>query len=169
MPRKIAVGALVGIFLMSASWSVADVKVEHDPSVDFSVYKTYSWTKGMDANSPELQEYLVSRIDAELAAKGLRRVEEGGDLQVATHAYSLSGVSAGANYVYSPTWEVGIVSARAQEYTVGTLMVDLIDPVSNRNVWQGVAEESFGEANENKIRNRVDKVTRKMFKSYPPR
>ncbi len=169
MPKMIAVAALVGVFLTGASWSVADVKVEHDPSVDFSVYKTYSWTKGMDANSPELQEYIESRIDAELAAKGLRKVEEGGDLQVATHAYSLSGATSGANYVYSPTWEVGIVSARAQEYTVGTLMVDLIDAASNRNVWQAAAEETFGERNDNKIRKKVDKITRKMFKSYPPR
>ena len=112
---------------------------------------------------------VVAHAGDEAPAELMDKVEEGGDLQVATHAYSLSGATSGANYVYSPTWEVGIVSARAQEYTVGTLMVDLIDAASNRNVWQAAAEETFGERNDNKIRKKVDKITRKMFKSYPPR
>ena len=48
------------------------------------------------------------------------------------------------------------------------LMVDLLDGDSERPVWRGLASEVMGLPDLEKVRKKVDKVTRKMFKSFPP-
>lgn len=51
--------------------------------------------------------------------------------------------------------------------TTGTLAVDLVDGDSNSLLWRGVAKEVMADPNLEKIRKKIDKVTRKMFKDYP--
>src|SRR5215213_2847733 len=59
-----------------------DVAVDFDRGVDFSRFKTYSWTSGVAARNPLIDQQIRTGIDEKLSAKGLRRVEEGGDLSV---------------------------------------------------------------------------------------
>ncbi len=60
----------------------ADVKTDYDHHADFSRYHTYSWTQvkaGNDLWATRIQQ----AVDSQLAARGLQRVESGGDLAVA--------------------------------------------------------------------------------------
>ena len=47
--------------------------------------------------------------------------------------------------------------------------IDLIDGASERPVWRGVANEVMADPKLEKVRKKIDKVTRKMFKDFPPR
>src|SRR3954451_5453459 len=78
---KVAITCFL-ILMSVASVRAQDVAVDFDRSTDFSKFKTYSWTKGVPAKNPLIDQQIISSIEEQLSAKGVRRVEEGGDLSV---------------------------------------------------------------------------------------
>jgi hypothetical protein len=167
MTRRCLLAGLVLCLLVTGSF--AGTKVTHDEAVDFSKYETYAWTEGMAANNPKMQEYLEKRIDEQLAAKGLRKVvREQPDLHISTHAYSLTDLKYGSSYLYSPRYDVGVIAINSTDVTEGHLLIDLIDVETDKAVWQGVAEEKFSGREPAKIKRKIDKIVKKLFKSYPP-
>src|ERR1044072_7630641 len=58
------------------------VSVDFDRGRDFSQFKTWSWASGFPAKNPLIDEQIRSSIEGQLAAKGLRHVEGGGDISV---------------------------------------------------------------------------------------
>ena len=65
-----------------------DVQFDYDRSANFSAYKTYNWIdyKRVDPGDQLLDQDIKRAVDAQLAGKGLRRVESGGDLVVGYQA-----------------------------------------------------------------------------------
>jgi hypothetical protein len=145
----------------------AGVKVEYDEEADFSQYETYMWKKGLPAARPEVQEWIVTAVRRELRARGLRQITEGEpDLYVATGAFAKyeGGISGGV--IYSQTWDVGIIVADVHDTTQGTLVVDLVDAETNKQVWRAIAREAVKD-DIKKLEKKIDKVVRKIFKRYP--
>src|SRR5215204_6161211 len=71
------------LFLAGAAAGRAqDVSVDFDRGSDFSKFKTYSWAEGVPAKNPLIDQQIRSNIEGQLAARGLRRVEEGSDIRV---------------------------------------------------------------------------------------
>jgi Domain of unknown function (DUF4136) len=51
----------------------------------------------------------------------------------------------------------------------GALVVSLIDPGTEKLVWQGIAHENFGiDQNPEKIGRKVFEVVGRMFEKFPP-
>ena len=87
-------GLMISAFLVLAtSAAAAEVKVEHDPKADFSRYKTWSWRNGTPAPNPFSDKKLKDGIESRLAAHGLKRVENGGDLEIVYHAAGENQIS----------------------------------------------------------------------------
>src|SRR4051794_21988453 len=77
------------LLLCSASAAAQDVRYNYLQGTNFSKYTTYKWVRVPDVQYPNqiLDEQIKQAIDAQLALKGLRRVEEGDpDLYVAYQA-----------------------------------------------------------------------------------
>jgi hypothetical protein len=53
------------------------------------------------------------------------------------------------------------------EYTVGTLVVDMFDAKSKNLVFRGTAEDEISD-NAEKNKKRLEKAATKMFKNFPP-
>src|SRR5689334_20557663 len=55
------------------------VKVDWDRMTDFTRYKTYKWMKIPSPRTPipEIEQLIYSTVDAQLGAKGLKKVENG--------------------------------------------------------------------------------------------
>ena len=159
-----------------ATMAVAQtVTYDYDRTADFSKFHTYAWTKGNEL-SDELNHARVTRaIDAELAAKGLTKVDPSSnpDALVAYHAsfdrnLEINASSSG----WGPYGLGGLRSgrARAKEILVGTLTVDLIDARTNAIVWRGIANRDVNQSTKPEARDKnVTKAAQKMFKNYPPR
>ena len=65
-----------------------EVQFDYNRSANFNAYKTYQW---VDHNPVQVGDQLLDQdikraVDAQLAGKGLRRVESGGDLHVGYQA-----------------------------------------------------------------------------------
>lgn len=162
-----------------------DVNVDFDRGSNFSKFRTYSWVNGVPAKNLLVDQQIRSGIDAHLAAKGLQRVEQGGDLSV----FYLAAVDrdvqvAKADWVATGNWlrptESGI-SVRSQmwDIEVGTLVVCLSEASSKALLWRGTARTMLDSKSRNrdaleamnedakKVGKRVRKSLEKMFKQYP--
>jgi hypothetical protein len=164
------------ILLGTASVRAQKVSVGADPGVDVTKYKTYAWSNVTSAN-PLAHQTVVSAVDTELAAKGLRRVETNPELTVVVFGSSVSDI-----HVSNPSWSPSLnsiatgvaVGSQSWLVTKGTLVVDLLDAKTNNSVWRGQATDTLdrgptgdkakdAKTIEKPIRNAV----KKMFKQFP--
>jgi hypothetical protein len=160
----ICLGALV-----FASLAVAGVKVQHDDSVDFGKFRTFAWKKGTPAAYPQVQQWVVDYVERELMAKGLQRADEGeADLVVRTYAFGQTEVAAGYSYTFIPHWNAGVFRFDVNDVNTGTLIVDLSDASTDIPVWRAIASKTVSR-DVAKAQKKIDGITKKMFRSYPPR
>ena len=164
---KITLSLVVAAMLVLPA--VAEIQVDHEPGVDFKRYHTYAWNAGTEAGRPQVQQWVVNAVERELKAAGLRKVmDRRADLYVVTHAYANMETRIRGNYVHLDVYDVGIITSDVIATTTGVLLVDLIDGESERPVWRGMANEVMGLPSMDKVRKKIDKVTKKMFKEFPP-
>lgn len=164
------------ILLGTISVRAQKVSVGADPGVDLTKYKTYGWSNVTSAN-PLANHIVVSAVDTQLAAKGLRKVDTDPELTVVVFGSSVSDV-----HVSNPSWAPSLnsiatgvaVGSQSWLVTKGTLVVDLLDAKTNNSVWRGQATDTLdrgptgdkakdAKTVEKPIRNAV----KKMFKQFP--
>jgi hypothetical protein len=168
--RVLAFLAVLAVLVVTAVPSNAGVKVDYEIGVDFDNYTTYAWQPGEEAGNPQVQQWILRAVERELASAGLKKVDSSrADLFVVTQAGSTMDASASGGYVRLDQYDVGVLTQGVVVETRGYLAVDLIDARTERGVWRGLANEVMGLPSMEKLKRKVDKVTRKMFKSFPPR
>ncbi|HEU4365011.1 MAG TPA: DUF4136 domain-containing protein, partial [Candidatus Krumholzibacteria bacterium] len=111
-------------------------------------------------------------VDAALTARGLAANETAPDVLVVYHSGLKDKVDiTDWGYSYSGTyWGWAGRDIDAQNYTEGTLIVDLVDASSRQLVWRGSATGVVDPARTPEERERaVREIVAKMFDKYPPR
>ncbi len=155
--------------LLCVSSVVAGIQVKSEEGVDFTKYRTYAWGKGTPAAKPEYQEWIVAAITRELGERGLRlATDEEPDLFVVSVAFAKLEFATRGNYIHLDNWGVGIITSDAVGSATGHLAVDLVDATSDKVVWRAVVEQLFGRKISNP-QKKIDKITRKLFRNYPPK
>lgn len=78
---------VLGLILVLMAANVFGQKVTTDsvPGTDWSKYHSYAWGEGTPAQDPLVAQKIVAGIDAQLAAKGLKKVDSDPDLVVIYH------------------------------------------------------------------------------------
>jgi len=165
------------LVLSTLTVNAQKVKVSSDPACDFSKYKTYTWDQGTLAN-PIIKQYIVAAVDKEMAAKGLRKVENDADLTLTSLTATESDLTA-----TNPSWAPALnsiatgipASSQAWAVTKGTLMIDMTDARTKNGVWRGVASHTLENGpSGNSVRDAkavekpINKAVQKMFKKFPP-
>jgi hypothetical protein len=157
-------------FLIAPVLIADDRNVDYDPQADFSKYKTFIFregeilTKAPDLNSPLVRKKIDAAIRAQLTAKGLREVENQGDLVV---TYRL-GAAQRREVQNFPAGRLG--RARRVEtyrFTEGTLVIDLLNRQPRDLVWRGIYRDD--ESNVSKISEKLPNDIKKLFDEYPPK
>ena len=175
MRRMTWILSLVSLAIVTSA--SAKVSVDYDRTADFRARRTYAWMKGTEAPNTLVEKRIRAAVDEQLQAKGLTRVEGQADLHVITHATTTTGSRLDVtNYGYGDNvgWEgftarTPGTNVAMREYSTGTLVVDLVDPIANKLIWRGVATEALGiNPNPEKVSKKVLKVTRSMFRDFPP-
>jgi hypothetical protein len=169
---------MVVLAVPAAVWA-QKVKVAYDQTADFSKYKTYSWVKlGIPAANPNVDKQIVSAIEKQLAAKGLTKAAEGGNLSLTyesavDHQISLDDYG----YTYGPGWQRdwwgwGGVGTPGVSILVGEVTVALIDPSVKQFVWRAKASKALSidmTREPEKLEKTINKVFQKMFDQFPPK
>jgi len=142
-------------------------EVEFDHEVDFASYRTYGWKEGSPARRPSVQDVITNTVNRELQAKGLRRVDEDPDLWVVTYIlvdrHTLEDLSDPVQFEF---W-TGVTSVDAYQLQAGSLLIDLVDPGSERVVWRCLTSGTVKGAAK-KMEKRLSKMIGKMLRGYPP-
>jgi Domain of unknown function (DUF4136) len=159
------------IVLLLATASIADVNTDYDRSADFNQYKTYSWGK-VQTSDPLWVDRIKEAVDSQLAAKGWRRVKEGG--QTSVIAIEMTRNQQSLNTFYNGLgggwrWGGGFGNATTtvDTYKVGTLIVDIFDANTHKLIWRGSSSDTLSDKSDKNIKT-LDKDVQKMFDHFPP-
>lgn len=153
------------------------VKVISDPVTDFSNYKTYAWDQGMLGN-PIIRQHIITAVDNEMRAKGLRKVDTEPDLIVSSLASTESDLT-----VTNPSWAPALnsiatgipASSQAWPVTKGSLFINILDAKTRNEVWRGTATHTLENGptgdlvrDAKTVEKPINKAVQKMFKKFPP-
>src|ERR1700680_1251809 len=165
--------SLTALILFGVAAFAQEVRFDYDRSANFSAYKTYDW---VDYKPVQIGDELMDRdikraVDAQLAEKGLRRVESGGDFCVGyqasiSHEKEFDGFGWGG-----PPWFGNWGNTRVTTSTIeiGTLAIGLFDPATRQLVWRGLASKTLDMSKDpDKNYRTLEKAMAKLFKNYLP-
>jgi hypothetical protein len=156
------------------------VQFDYDRSANFGAYKTYQWVdyRPVDVGDQLLDQDIKRAVDAQLAAKGLRRVESDGDLLVGYQAGILqekqfNGTAWGGGpfggWGGGPWGGWGSGTVTSSTIDVGKLVVGLFDPAAKHLVWRGTASKTLNLSKDaDKNYRALEKAMAKLFRNYPP-
>jgi hypothetical protein len=169
--------ASVGIVVLFATASFAQqVKTDYDRSANFSQYKTYSWEK-VQTQDQLWVDRIKEAVNTALPAKGLTPVESGGDIAIVAIEMTKNQQTLNTFYDgFGGGWGwrrggglggFGEATTTAENYKVGTLVVDLFDAHTKTLLWRGSSSDTLSDKSDKNIKN-LDKGVQKMFDHFPP-
>jgi hypothetical protein len=168
--------------------SANEAKNDFDPQVDFSRYRTFAFVEGIDAGhtgllkDPVVRERLANFISGALETRSLREVPRDEKFDLAIRYWAAKQDKSEVKTVTTPVYDgmywggypaywYGAWATFYHEYVVenftdGTLLIDLIDPRTRELVWRTYMlerikkpGEAYAEAKEHLY---------KAFEDFPP-
>jgi len=156
--------------LLALTVAAQKVTVDHDKSVVFSKYRTYAWKEGTPAKNPLMATRIVQAIDNQMTLKGLTKVagDRDPDLFIVYHAavdYETQLNTVGMGYGWG--YYGGTTTTYVDKIPIGTLLVEMGDPSSQKMVWRGQGTDDLSDKPE-KIEKKINQIVEKLFKKFPP-
>jgi len=178
MRMRGTISIIVGLMFVLPAAQAQKVTVQYDKKTDFSKYKTYSWVPHQASARPVLALDVFGAIDRQLQAKGLQKVDKGGDLVVNGYGSLSEGMNVSYDVdVYAApsldgpiTWANGTPrpgNSTSVYVEKGTLVVDIADRQSKQLLWRGIAKAKIDPEQVEKSFEIAEKAVAKMFKEYP--
>jgi len=172
--RSIGVGLLLAAVGTGACAPV-HVSSFADRLADFTAYRTYAWaddaarTTGdprLD-NNPFFHERLKQETDVQLARRGYEKATIAtADLSLHYHASVTQDVDVmNSDRQYETCTTCGLPSV----YDVGSIVLDLVDPKTNKLIWRGWATGSMDGAIDNQafMEQRIDDAVARVVSTLP--
>jgi uncharacterized protein DUF4136 len=159
-----ATSVAVGLALLPALGHAQSIQTDYDRSFDFSRLKTYAYVdvardpRDPLAVNPMNERRVRAALDSQLLAHGYTPDSSGkADFLVAYHAATRQRVS-----VQELGYGIGRLGPRrldVDQYTEGTLVVDVVDAATRQLVWRGSATGTIAPKEADaKIRKAVAKL-----------
>ncbi|MDF0666116.1 MAG: DUF4136 domain-containing protein [Nitrospira sp.] len=185
MNRRRSVWPLILLMLGLSACTTFDVKTDHDPTADFTTFRTFTFVglaeaeKGGIYDNSLKHKRIESAVARELIEKGLQQVDlnQQPDLLVyywfstkEKQQIQSTGPTAGAyrgRYGYG--WGAGYGgTVTTYDYTEGTLTLDLVEPTKKELVWRATIVGTLKDTAKDNI-ELGNKAIAKAFESYPPK
>jgi FlaG/FlaF family flagellin (archaellin) len=171
--KKIGLSLFLIVFM---ACSTLRVNYDFDKQADFSAYKNYAFSEGTH-NLPVDQlnrDRIIKAVENEMAAKGFTK-SENPDVLVDLHLKAEQKVDATATTTGSP-WGYrygggfSTTQINYNEYTEGTLFINMVDASTERIVWQGIGTRTIEEqASAKKREYNINETIKQIFSKYPPK
>ncbi len=152
------------------------VETDYDSAQDFSSFRNYAWHDQARAPSPLVADRIRGAIETRLAARGYARVEPDAapDFRVsftavAEQALRVDEMTSRMGYS-NRRWGVGVSSrTRLEEYTRGTLIIDIVDANGENLLWRGVSARTLEEGRSPEERDSdVMEIVTAILREFPP-
>ena len=187
-----ALSAVAALFSIASSAPEAKIKYEtqHDKTVNFAALKTWAWHpsgKGevklaLTAQSdPErikkiADPIIVAAVEKEMAARGMTKVEEKGDLLVTYWLLGTIGESSqkmGDFMGAVPEWGLPPFQGATQSmraFPVGTLLIDMFAANGKDIAWRGAARAEVDlEKKPAERKARIEGAIHELLLKFPPK
>ena len=176
MKKLIAIGFLACMVACSST----RVSYDYDKSTDFSKYQTYNYSE--DAMNLPIQQLnrdrVLNAIDKEMTARGFTKSEDPDvlvDLHAKTEEKRDATATTTSDGMYGNPWAWGYAPGfsttqiNVNEYTEGTLFINIVDAGMEKIVWQGIGRGALNEGNisPEKREENINKAISKIFENYP--
>jgi hypothetical protein len=168
---KTMVVAGIALAVAGGAWA-QDVKVDYDKAANFGAIKTFNIKLGTSWGNQIGEKRVMDEFTQALTEKGWKLAPAGpADAQVVVHGASqlkkdLNTFYSGGGYGYRFGGGMGTATTTVEEYTVGTLVVDIFDGKKNL-MWRGIAQDELSDKTEKNIK-KLEKASDKLFKDFPP-
>lgn len=170
--------------------SSVKVSTDHDKNTDFSNFKTYQWitaktvtNKDMVKVSDIMDMRIRNTINKQLSLQGYKQVQTAADLQLnySVLTQDKTDIQTYNTYGgYSSRWGWGAgygyrgmnmhTDTRVRTYQSGTLVIDFVDPVSNKLIWRGLGSDRIpSERTANNMDKLVAEIVQSTLKKFPPK
>jgi len=167
---------LTALMCLGVSAFAQDMQYDYDRSANFSAYKTYHWIdyKRVDPGDQLLDQDIKRAVDAQLAGKGLRRVESDGDLVVGYQAgisqeKEFDSLGGGGFGGWGGPFGWGNTRVTTSTIDIGKLTIGLFDPAGKHLVWRGAVSKTLNISKDpDKNYRTLEKAMAKLFRNYPP-
>ena len=160
------------IALGAASCSTMEMNTDYVPGTDFSSYRTFTFREGAKPRNEVAARSVDYAVGLALEGKGLKEVEDGGDLLVYAH-FVLSEKTQVDTYGYGTVgwygYAYGPTTTTVRKIPVGTVVIDLVAAKTKTLVWRGfVRDEISTELYPEEREKKAIGIARKLFADYPP-
>lgn len=172
------------VLLILCACTAIDVKTDHDPTADFTKFKTFAFGGMTDLNRGGVLDNSLTRgriesaIDEELTKKGLERVEPLQQPDLLVHYWvgvkdkqriESTGPPAGPyGWRGGYGWGAGYGGVMTYDYKEGTLLVDLVEPAKKELMWRATIVAPLEDTTQGNI-ELGKKAIAKAFEDYPPK
>ncbi len=155
-----------------------------DRTVDFATYKTFAWGEAdINVKNPVYESGLINKnirrtVETEFAKRGIVQDERNPDFIVSYHTYTENKqqYSRGPYYPYPYYpfrfypffywgWPHVYGPPYAEEYTEGTLIIDITDAKSDDLLWRGTVSGRVEDVRN--LQKQIAKGVRAILKKYP--
>lgn len=188
-PKSILTGVFIILSAVGAWGQKIDIKYDHNN--DFRRYKTYAWqerkllTLQSKENQKLIDQALVSAVNAQLQAKGLKEVQSAPDFYLtydggssikdskAGPAYAPYDVAGFSPYGLSGGLACGIPGSTPNVWVSmqGALLFEVTDAKTNAITWSNLLTKRI--KNPGRMPKDLDKVAgeivKKAFQNFPPK
>ncbi|MCG6867853.1 MAG: DUF4136 domain-containing protein [Gammaproteobacteria bacterium] len=181
---------LAVLCLVQACANTIESEIDYNPKTDFSGLKTFAWLPedSRGGNSEEatyrfIDEKVRAAVDSNLQAKGFRPQKEGTpDFYVNYYVWAETKLTDDP-YAGLRNWSHRLEtldtarypgyeherSLAPREYEEGTLIVTVLDPETEREIWRGTAKDLVKQSDvEKKSGEKIDKAVKEILKNFPP-
>lgn len=169
------------LVLFITSCSSVRVATDYDTKADFNNYKTFAFYKpGIDkAPISDLDKKRIMRaIEANLLAKGMQK-SSNPDVLISLFTKSRERININDNnaalgwgwgygWGWNPWMWGGAGRLNVNQYTEGTLFIDIIDANKKELVWQGIGSGALSMRSTKKREERIKKFVTDILSKYPP-
>lgn len=174
--------------------STMQITSDYDPSANFADLRSYNWipepqkvSGDPKIDNPFIERRIRDAVDKQLAAQGYEKrssgtpdfligyqVAIGKKLAVSTvNNYYGYGVGAGWHHRGARRYgasRVYVSEAYVYEYDQGSLVIDVVDPETQKLIWRGSAQaEVDRSASREKREKRISKAVQKILAGFPPK
>jgi hypothetical protein len=168
---------LVASFITSGCATTMTVSSHVDRSLDFRQYRTFDWgpADALPTGDPRLdrdpffKDHVQGAVERELAVRGLALTSSGApDLLLHYHANISERID-----VNRADRSFGYCTADCPpdtvRYEAGTLVLDFMDPRTNKLVWRGWAQNSVEDMlrDPDVMARTIDRAVEKMLRQLP--
>lgn len=178
--------AIVSMLALISACSNISVSTDYDKLADFASLKTFKWhpqpniPESKDARmvSSIMDNRIKMAIDDQLAFQGFKKVETTSDFLVnysvttedktRIRSYNTWGGSMGHGHRRMATGYRTEITV--DDYRKGTLIIDIIDPSTNKLIWRGLDSKTLpSSTNTDKMDKLVNDVVMGILANFPPK